>query len=95
MLTHAQTVTHRSLAFARAPTFTLSLMHTMRTRKEEEGGRRRKAEEEEEEDWLSSLCTLQAAACLGKPDAFLPAGRGARCHLKGSLLLPIHRRLRG
>lgn len=81
-----QTVTHHSLA----PTFTLSLMHTMRTRKEEEG----KEVEEEEEDWLSSLCTLQAAACLGKPDAFLPAGRGARCHLKGSLLLPIHRRLR-
>lgn len=42
MLTHAQTVTHRSLAFARAPTFTLSLMHTMRTRKEEGGGRRRR-----------------------------------------------------
>lgn len=42
MLTHAQTVTHRSLAFARAPTFTLSLMHTMRTRKEEERGRRRR-----------------------------------------------------
>ena len=49
----------------------------------------------DEEGWLSSERTLQAAACLGKPDAFLPPGRSTHCHLKGSLLGLIHRRLRG
>lgn len=46
-------------------------------------------------DWLSSQSPLQAAACLGKPDAFLPPGRSTRCHLKGSLLGLIHLRLPG
>lgn len=48
-----------------------------------------------EEGWLSSESTLQAAACLGKPDVFLPPGRSTHCHLKGSLLGPIHPRLCG
>lgn len=47
----------------------------------------------DEEGWLSSERTLQAAACLGKPDAFLPPGRSTHCHLKGSLLGLIHPRL--
>lgn len=49
----------------------------------------------DEEGWLSGERTLQAAACLGKPDAFLPPGRSTHCHLKGSLLGLIHPLLLG
>lgn len=49
----------------------------------------------DEEGWLSSQRTLQAAACLGKPDAFLPPGTSTHCHLKGSLLGLNHPQLRG
>lgn len=76
--TLTSTIMRRSLTFTH--TFTLAHRPT-RSQAHAHNG---------EEGWLSSESTLQAAACLGKPDAFLPPGRNTHCHLKGSLLGPIH-----